>query len=211
MVNLKNVLIGFRITNIYTDYKQIILNGGVLPPMRARITKIISLLLIVIFLGGFANNKKNVVFVETDSGKKVALKDFYFGLKKTTKPGSIVKRERASDGAFYDQIYGEEYDFYLQNEIQFKPGTAFGATWLVPRLEKRDQIILKIQLEITHIPKSKDKKNIISIINKRITSFIRGPDFFDLTLESGDPLGDYKISIFNKGRLIASNVFHIRK
>lgn len=179
--------------------------------MRARIIQIISLLLIVILFGGFANNKKNSVIVETEKGKKVVLKDFYFGTKKITKPGIIVKRGRASDGAIYDEISGQEYIFYLQNEIPYKPGSAFGATWLVPRLEKSDQIILKIQLEISHLPKNREKKKIISNINKKITSAIKGPDFYDLTLESGDPLGDYKISIFNKGRLIASNVFYIRE
>lgn len=179
--------------------------------MAAKIIRLFSLLLIVTILGGCAKNQENTVIVETENGKEVALKNFNFGLKEITKQGTIKASSKASDGSVYEEISGQEYLFYPQNEIPFKPGAAFGATWFVPPLDKQDLIILKIQLELSPLPESKNQKVIISSINKRITSFIRGPDYFDLTLEADDPLGDYKISIFNRGKMIASNVFHVRK
>ena len=53
--------------------------------MGAKIIKIISLLLVVIILGGCTKNEENTVFVETENGKRVPLKNFYFGLIKTDK------------------------------------------------------------------------------------------------------------------------------
>lgn len=179
--------------------------------MATKTIKFVSLILVVLFLGSCAKNNENTVFVETENGKRVPLKNFYFGLKKTVKTGTIVKKEKTSDGKDIHQISGGKFIFYIQNEIQFKPGTAFGATWHVPQLDENDKIILNIQLEISTPTKNGMKGSEILSINKIITSEIKGSDYFHLELESGDALGNYKFGIFNKGKLVASNIFHIKK
>jgi len=181
--------------------------------MEAKTIKIISILLVVFILGGCNKNEETTIFVETENGKKVSLRNFYFGLIKTVKPGTIIKEGKTSDGKDLNIVYGGDYKFYIQNEIQFKPGTDFGATWLPPHLDKDDQIVLKFQVEAPKLPKNVTREDTASSssFEKKITSEIKDFDFFYLELESGDALGDYKFSIFNKGKLVASNVFLIRK
>ena len=112
-----------------------------------------------------------------------------------------------------DKVYGGDYKFYIQNEIQFKPGADFGATWVPPELDKNDQIVLDFQVEAPKSSKNLTKESVASSssFQKKSTSEIKDFDFFYLELDPGDPMGKYTINVFNKGKLVASNIFLIKK
>lgn len=167
--------------------------------MEAKFIKIISLLLVIIFLGGFSKNKGSTVIVETENGKKVVLKDLQFGLRKTVEPGVAIKNGRTSEGkVFIHPITGEKYIILTQNKIQYKTGIILGVAWHV-QLDKNDRILLKLQINNQTVPFPFQGNGLIQ------TGYI------DIKLEPDDPPGDYKISIFNKGTLVASNTFVISK
>jgi len=180
--------------------------------MKTKTIKIVSLFLIVIFLLGCTDNKENAVLVETENGKEVVLENFRFGLIKVLEEGRLTKQGEASGGEDFTMLNGGKLIIYPQNEIKFKPGATFGATWFVPKLDTTDQILLKIQFETPKVTKNGEIQRATSSVDFKISPKNGNADAnFNLELESGDPLGEYKVMIFNKGRLLASNVFHIRK
>jgi len=44
-----------------------------------------------------------------------------------------------------------------------------------------------------------------------MTHKVKGADYIYVELESGDPVGKYKIKMFNKENLVASKVFLVRE
>jgi hypothetical protein len=167
--------------------------------MEAKAIKLISLLLIVILLGGFSKDKESTVIVETENAKKVNLENLQFGLRKTVEPGTIIKNGRTSEGkVFVHPMTGENFVILNQNKIQYKAGTIFGAAWNV-QLDSNDQILFKFQFNDLTAPYSFRGNGLIQ------TGYI------DIKLDQDEPPGDKKLSIFNKGKLVASHTFVISK
>ena len=179
--------------------------------MEAKTIKIILLLLVVIFGGGFSKNEENSIFVETENGQKAVLKNFYFGLKKTLEPGTLIKKGKTSDGTDFQRFYGGKFLFIIQDEIKFKLGIEFWATWFTSALDKNDQIILKVQIEGPSSKINEVSGSEITSFNKIMTHKVKGADYIYVELESGDPVGKYKIKMFNKENLVASKVFLVRE
>lgn len=153
--------------------------------------------------------------VETEQGMEIFLTDIQFGRILLREKKSEIIGKDSQGGLIYN--LGDHEGVVKNTSIPIKNGTAFGVSWVIPKIPKEDELLIDVEVQFPQEVnyQGKKTKSIQFLWKYSNEDSLRprwlGWKFSNLSPAATPPQGNWQFRYRNKGQIIAEKTFYLVK